>query len=104
MNNKFFEQPILNSPYEYPMQHWELDKDGQPTQRVVEYRRRADFVTPIPKAKKRGKSTGKTKDDQRSFVIDEGLGLSSEKQQYSTTAMINMVREQVDQWRKIPDR
>ena len=25
--NRFFEQPILNSPYDYPLQHWELD-DG----------------------------------------------------------------------------
>ncbi|TVQ96100.1 MAG: restriction endonuclease [Desulfovibrionales bacterium] len=108
MNNKFFEQPILNSPYEYPAQHWELDKDGQPTQRIITYRRRADFVTPIPKAKKRGKDTGqktgRMKADQRSFILDEGLGLSSEKQQYSTTAMINLVREHVDPWRKIPDR
>jgi type III restriction enzyme len=25
---RFFERPILNSPYEYPREHWELDKDG----------------------------------------------------------------------------
>ncbi len=24
MKNQFFERPILNSPYEYPRQHWEL--------------------------------------------------------------------------------
>ncbi len=27
----FFEQPILNSPYKIPGQHWELDGDGRPT-------------------------------------------------------------------------
>jgi type III restriction enzyme len=32
MENRFFEHPILNSPYEYPAQHWELDASGQPTQ------------------------------------------------------------------------
>jgi len=31
MDNRFFEHPILNSPYEYPAHHWELDADGQPT-------------------------------------------------------------------------
>ena len=34
MSNAFFEQPILNSPYAYPSRHWELDRDGQPTQKI----------------------------------------------------------------------
>ena len=33
MSNPFFDRPILNSPYEYPRRHWELDDDGQPTRR-----------------------------------------------------------------------
>jgi type III restriction enzyme len=41
MSNQFFERPILNSPYEYPARHWELDKDGQPTQKIIESRRKA---------------------------------------------------------------
>ena len=53
MDNRFFEQPILNSPYEYPERHWELDDEGQPTQQIIETRRRAEFITPIPKPKKR---------------------------------------------------
>ena len=32
MSEAFFNQPILNSPYEYPRRHWELDEDGQPRQ------------------------------------------------------------------------
>ena len=36
MENRFFEQPILNSPYEYPAKHWELDDQGQPTQQIIE--------------------------------------------------------------------
>ncbi len=36
MNPKFFEQPILNSPYEAPSRHWEFDDNGQPTHRIVE--------------------------------------------------------------------
>ena len=53
MDNRFFEQPILNSPYEYPACHWELDESGQPTGKLVERRRSAEFITPIPKPKKR---------------------------------------------------
>ncbi len=54
MNPRFFEQPILNSPYEYPSRHWELDADGQPTERVLPERRPvAAFVSAIPKTKRR---------------------------------------------------
>ena len=96
MDNRFFEHPILNSPYEYPVQHWELDQDGQPTQRIIETRRRAEFVTPIPKPKKQ-------KANQTALVFDEGKGLSTEKQQYDPTSIINELRYQVDQWRKLTD-
>ena len=48
----FFEQPILNSPYEYPSRHWELDASGQPTNRILPERRKVAFITPIPKPKR----------------------------------------------------
>jgi hypothetical protein len=48
MSNPFFDHPILNSPYKYPRRHWELDEAGQPTQKIVETRRGAKFITPIP--------------------------------------------------------
>ena len=35
MSKQFFEQPILNSSYEYPSHYWELDGTGQPTQRII---------------------------------------------------------------------
>lgn len=41
MDNRFFEKPILNSPYKYPEQHWELDAQGQPTQQIIASRRRS---------------------------------------------------------------
>ena len=37
----FFEQPVLNSPYEAPSRHWELDGDRQPTGSIEERRRPA---------------------------------------------------------------
>ena len=29
MDSQFFEKPILNSPYDYPARHWELDESGE---------------------------------------------------------------------------
>ena len=92
------QKPILNSPYEYPSRHWELDAQGQPTQRIIASRRPAEFITPIPKPKKRKSAT-----NQQSFVFDEGLGLSSEVQQYDPTPIINELRRHVDQWRQLPN-
>jgi type III restriction enzyme len=55
MENPFFEHPILNSPYECPARHWELDADGQPTHKTIEARRVAKYITPVPKPRKRKK-------------------------------------------------
>lgn len=98
MDNRFFEKPILNSPYSYPSRHWELDEQGQPTQQIIEKRRRADFITPIPKPKKR-----KGLAEQTALQFDEGKGISTEEQQYDHTAIIQSVREQVDKWRQLPN-
>ena len=97
MSNPFFDHPILNSPYECPQRHWELDASGQPTQQILERRRRAEFITPIPKPKKRKKSA-----KQDELVLDEGKGLSTKKQQYDLTSIINEVRKNVDSWRDLP--
>ena len=33
--SQFFEQPILNAPYDYPGRHWELDPGSpEPAQKV----------------------------------------------------------------------
>ena len=99
MANEFFEHPILNSPYNYPQRYWELDSTGQPTQRIIESRRKAEFITPIPKPKKR-----KAIADQQRMVFDEGKALSTQQQQYeATSTMINELRRHVDQWRSLPN-
>lgn len=98
MIDQFFERPILNSPYEYPNRHWELDDEGQPTQRIIESRRGAEFITPIPKPRRR-RGAGV----QREMVLDEGKGLSTEDQLYDPTSTINAIRREVDAWRLIPD-
>ncbi len=98
MSNPFFDHPILNSPYAAPARHWELDKDGQPTQKIIETRRRAEFITPIPKPRKRKSSAA-----QDTFVFKDDKGLSTKSQQYDLTSIINEVRSQVLTWRAAPN-
>ncbi|MEE4719390.1 DEAD/DEAH box helicase family protein [Pseudomonas alliivorans] len=92
-SNQFFEKPILNSPYDYPARHWELI-EGQPTQQIIESRRRAEFVTPIPKPKKQ--SGGKSAD-----LFDESMGLSAGEQKYDPISIINELRRHVSAWRNL---
>jgi hypothetical protein len=70
---------------------WELDDDGQPTQKIIETRRGAEFITPIPKPKTRKGSPA-----QQKMVFDEGRGLSDAKQEYDPTSIINELRQRVD--------
>src|ERR1700731_811664 len=97
MSNPFFDHPIISSPYECPTRHWELDETGQPTQKVIERRRSAKFITPIPKPKKRKAAA------QSGFVFDEGKGLSTKEQQYDPPSIINESRGHVDAWRSLPN-
>ena len=100
MSDQFFEQPILNSPYECPSKHWELDETGQPTQRIIESRRRAEFISPIPKPRKQKGSPL----EQSAIVFDEAARkLGTEGQRYDLTEIISGVRIQVDRWRKLPN-
>ena len=52
--SEFFSKPILNSPYDAPARHWELDEDRKPTGVVLDSRRPSRLVTAVPKAKKQG--------------------------------------------------
>jgi type III restriction enzyme len=92
-SDRFFSDPILNSPYEKPARHWELDSDGQPTGQEAEGRRKASFVTPIPAPTK--KARGQT-----------ALQLGAEQkddQQYLIASAINDIRAYVDEWRARPN-
>ncbi|ESQ74505.1 hypothetical protein [Asticcacaulis sp. AC402] len=94
----FFESPILNSPYDYPGRHWELDPDGQPTNRIVDLRRHSDLITPVPKPKKR-----RSPKDQLDLGLGQEDGISSDVQEYNPTPIINEIRQYVDAWRRLPN-
>ena len=93
----FFENPIINSPYLRPSCHWELDQTGQPTQKVLSARRRAEFFSPIPKARR-----GKKASRQQDLGLTDAAGLSNANQKYDST-IVNDLRGDVDAWRCLPD-
>ena len=93
----FYEQPILNSPYERPAQHWELDKNRRPTQKVLEGRRPADFITPIPPPRRQSR-------EQRAMEFDaKAAALSDDSQRYELSVIIDNLRRQLEEWRKLQD-
>ena len=97
MDESFFERPILNSPYDCPPRHWELDQDGQPTNRIIETRRRSELITPVPKPRKKQSKAG-----QAAFVLQEAQDLSTAAQEYDVNGFINEIRGHVETWRAIP--
>ncbi|HYF61533.1 MAG TPA: DEAD/DEAH box helicase family protein [Herpetosiphonaceae bacterium] len=101
MAEHFFEKPILNSPYAYPARHWELTPDGQPTNHILEKRRSADFVSPVPKPKKRKR--GEPQQVSMDMLYAESLADEGGEQVYNPTQFINAIRQQVDAWRQIPN-
>ena len=86
MTGTFYEEPILNSPYEEPARHHALDEDGQPTDNPpIAGRRRSELITPVPKPRKR-----RNKSDPKQVKMDlhSGDGISSDEQEYNPTDVV----------------
>jgi len=98
MSEQFFEKPILNSPYAFPGRHWELDVDGQPTNRILENRRRSDLIKPVLKTKKQRQDQ-----KQSAMLLGASDELSTTDQEYNPTPIINEVRGYVETWLKLPN-
>lgn len=88
----FSVNPILNSPYEYPGRHWDMDEHNQPTAKINEFRRPSSLKSPIAAAVRR-----------RGNVSQGDLFAESEDGvEYETNEFINSIRAEVDKWRKLP--
>ena len=99
MTSRFFEQPILNSPYEIPTRYHPLDKDGQPLDLPpAEGRRRSEIMTPVPRPRKQQRKAGA---GQGSFALGDSEGLSSAEQEYNPTPIINEIRKHLETWRDL---
>ena len=97
MPDAFHQSPILNSPYEVPARHWVLDEGRQPTDTVGEGRRKVSFISPIPTARKAG---GK----QAQLALDaESEALETDQQQYELIALIDSLRQELADWRALPE-
>lgn len=100
MTGTFYDQPILNSPYEEPTRHHALDEEGQPTEQPpVSGRRRSKLIAPVPKPRKRRK---KADPPQTAMGLQSDDGISSDEQEYNPTPIINEIRSRVAAWRRPP--
>lgn len=93
----FFDFPTLNSPYLIPTKHWDLDSNGQPTEKIIEKRRPADFITPIPKPQKQNAQL------EIDLRTEKAKNISTENQKYDSD-FINAIRLQVEKWKNLPQK
>ncbi|MBT9148869.1 MAG: BPTD_3080 family restriction endonuclease [Dehalococcoidia bacterium] len=87
MAQVIIENPILNSPFEEPKQHFRFSDEGI-TNDIVEARRVSSYFIPIAKPKKKGKAT--------QLVFDTEWT----KDRIEENIFINRVRERVSLWRR----
>ena len=96
MSVAFYDQPVLNSPYEYPGRHWQL-QDGVPTGDIVDSRRVAEYVTAVvPRPRQQ---RGRPAQSSMTLGVE---GVSTAQQEYDPTGNINEIRRHVDAWRNLP--
>lgn len=92
----FFERPILNSPYQRPARHWDLDSEGRPTDNILETRRPSALWTALP-----GASTKSDRAQTRMVFDDDGL--STDATEFNPSPIVNDLRQELDVWRRLPN-
>lgn len=88
------DNPILNSPFEEPSRHWQLDEDGSPTGVILDGRRRSEYIVPVPTPRRRRRGSG-----QQVLALETDSGTA-----YETTpnSLVNEIRRHVETWRNLP--
>ena len=79
------ENPILNSPFRRPSQHWELDEKGMPTGNRLPGRRDSAYIMPIAQPR-RGQP------DQLTLDVEGDV-------RTTPNDLVNHIRKRVDVWR-----
>ena len=87
MGDRRIENPIINSPFREPDQHFRFDDDGI-TDEVVDGRRPSAYFMPIPASKKKVKA--------QQVLIDE----RPTADRIVPTKFVNDLRDRVDVWRR----
>jgi type III restriction enzyme len=85
LKQTLIENPILNSPFEEPKEHFRFDEGGI-TNHVVKERRLSSYFVPVPQAKKKSKVQLQLDSEWTADRIKEN-------------AWINKLRAQVKLWR-----
>lgn len=94
-DDSFFQNPILNSPYEQPTRYWATDDKDRPTGEIKRGRRVSSFISPIPVIDRH---------DNGDLNQSQGvLNLGIEKG-YDTYDFINSIRFFVEKWRNSPEK
>jgi type III restriction enzyme len=83
------DNPILNSPFSPPDQHWALDDSGKPTGAIIAGRRRSEYIVPIASSKRK-------KGGQEELIFGDIEGTSATR----ANDTVNEIRANVDAWRK----
>lgn len=83
----FLQNPILNTPYSEPTEHWVLDSKGQPTGTTKPGRRNPGYVVPVAAPRRSGGQ------------VELDLGAD---QVATQNTLVKLVRPEVDKWRALP--
>jgi type III restriction enzyme len=86
------ENPILNSPYEEPSEHFVIGREG-PTGEVRVGRRPSESFIPVPLGRKGRRAKGAPEADQQGFDFD----VTGERREHNS--LINDIRARVELWR-----
>ena len=83
----FETNPVLNSPYDPPEKHWELNKETRkPTNRIIDGRRAEEYFIPVPQTRRESGAN-----DQLDFKADETK---------PSNTQVKSVRAAVERWRR----
>lgn len=82
MTESFDINPILNTPYDMPTRHWQLDENCCPTGRIEDGRRTSIHLVPIPASKQKAA--------QNQLKLEEDV---------KENPIINRIRRQLSSWR-----
>ncbi len=91
------DNPILNSPYDPPEQHFEIGPAG-PTGVLVPGRRPSESFIPIP-APKKGKRRAAAKSGGTPSVVEDELDFDATGERREHNQLINLIRNRVELWR-----
>lgn len=82
----FVDNPVINSPFEEPRRHYQLNGEGQPTGIIGEGRRPSMQVVPVPAIRRR--------------VKQGELDLAETPNTIKVNQLVNDIRDRVGAWRQ----